>query len=216
MVGNFDISFLFTCFSELWDKLLSARKRYVGKISAQEVASLMIQPLPDFYSYLTNTARRAIADLLDKQPFADIIKNETFMINVGDFMANTMPVYIESKNKDCKALHKHLGKRLEKEYTFQDYSGLDFPGCSYTYSDFSYSQFRKSSLINMSLEGSVLIGANFNKANMENCCLNNCPIYEADFTHTILKNASFINAWGRAGLPNEKQWLHAGFYLTEE
>ena len=56
MVGNFDISFLFVYFSELWDKLLSARKRYVGRISAQEVASLMIQTLPDFYLYLANTA----------------------------------------------------------------------------------------------------------------------------------------------------------------
>ena len=211
MIGEYDISFLFVYFSELWDKLLSARKRYVGKVAAQEVASFMLQTLPDFYSYLANIARRAIVELFDKQPFTDIIKNGAFKISVGDYMAYTTPVYIESKNKDIKVLHKHLKKRLEIGYTFQDYSGLDYSGCSFTYTDFSYSQFRHSRLINMSIEGSILIGASFYKAHMENCCLNNCSIYETDFTHTILRNASFINARGRAGLPNDKEWRHVGF-----
>ena len=210
IIGEFDISQLFVFFNELWDKLLSARKRYVGKVTAKDVTSIMIQALPEFYSYLANIVRRAIPDLLDKQPFANIIKNETFKIYVGDYMANTIPVYIESKKKDSKALHKQINKRLDKEYTFQDYSGLDFSGRSYTYIEFSYSQFRHCNMTNASLEGSALIGASFQKANMENCCLNNCAIYEADFSHAVLKNARLINVRGRAGLPNEKEWLHAG------
>jgi hypothetical protein len=140
-----------------------------------------------------------------------IIKNEIFMINVGAYMVKTVPVYIESTNKDIKTLHKHLEKRLEKEYTFQDYSNLDFSECIYIYTDLSYSQFRKSCMINMSLDGSSLTGTSFYRANMENCCLDNCHIYEADFSHTILINATFINARGRAGLPSEKVWRHAGF-----
>jgi hypothetical protein len=211
IIGEYDISFLFVYFNELWDMLLSVRKRYAGKVAAQEVASFMIQALPDFYSYLASIARRSIMDLSDKQPFAAIVKNETFRVDVGDYMASTAPVYVESKNKDSKALSKHFKKRLEKEYTFQDFSGLDFSGCSFTYTEFSYSQFRHSRLINMSLEGSILIGASFYKANMENCCLCNCSIYETDFTHAILRNANFVNARGRAGLPNDKEWRHAGF-----
>ena len=99
MVGEYDISFLFVYFNELWDKLLAERKRYVGKVTAREIKSFMIEALPDFYSYLTNIARFAIKDCVDKSPFADIDKNEKFMVNIGDYMAKTENIYTEQKNK---------------------------------------------------------------------------------------------------------------------
>ena len=211
MIGTYDISFLFVYFDELWDKLLSTRKRFVGKVTSHEVTSFLIHTLPDFYSYLANTARRAVVELYDKHPLTEILKNETFMISVGDYMVNAEPIYIEGTNKNVKALIKYFSKQLEHEYTFGDYSGLDFSGCSFTYTEFSYSQFRHSFMNNMSLEGSVLTGANFYKAKMENCCLDNCFIYETDFSYAVLKNARFINARGRSGLPDKKEWKNAGF-----
>ena len=39
LIGELDISFLFIYFNELWDKLLSARKSYAGKVTAREIAS---------------------------------------------------------------------------------------------------------------------------------------------------------------------------------
>jgi len=211
MVGEYDISFLFGYFDELWDKLLSARKRYVGKVTAQEVAAFMLEILPDFYSYLINIARFAITDCIDKKPFIDIAKNEAFRVNVGDYKAKTEPVFTVSKNKDAVALAKWFEERLENEYCFEDYSGLDFSGRSFTHTEFRYSQFRDSNLNNVSLENSALIGASFRRARMENCRLDNCSIYEADFSYAILRNASFVSARGRAGLPNEKEWRHVGF-----
>gem|GEM_PF-6588908 len=80
MVGEYDVSFLFAYFDELWDKLLSARKRYAGKVTVQEVATLMMDALPDFCSYFTNIARFAIAGHSGKSPFAEIAKGETFQI----------------------------------------------------------------------------------------------------------------------------------------
>jgi len=211
LIGEYDISFLFACFDELWNKLLGARKRYVGKVTAQEITSFMMQTLPDFYSYLVNTARFAIMGLVDKKPFSDIAMNDELKINVGGYMAGTEPVFVVSKNKDAEALAEKFKERLENEYTFEDYSGLDFSGRSFMFTEFRYSQFRYSCLNNASLEGSALIGASFHKAVMENCCLNNCSIYEADFSYAKLKNSSFVNAQGRAGLPNAKEWRYAGF-----
>jgi len=210
-IGEYDISFLFIHFDELWNKLLAQRKRYVGKVRAQEVKTIIMQALPDFYSYLTNIARFAITDILDKKPFIDIIKNDPFKVTVGEYMARTEPIYVESKNKDVKELAEWFDERLENTYTFEDYSDLDFSAHFFTYTEFRYSHFRRSNFNNATLEGSTLIGTSFYRAQMENCCLNNSSIYEADFSYANLKNASFINARGRAGLPNKEEWRHVGF-----
>lgn len=211
MAGEYDLSFLFVCFNELWDRLLSERKRYVGKVTAQEVTAFMMRALPDFFSYLINIARFAITDSVDKNPFADIKKNDVFRINTGDYMAGTEPVFTVKKVKNADTLAEWFSERLENEYTFEDYSCLDFSGRSFTFTEFRYSQFRHSRLNNASLEGSALIGASFYRARMENCRLDNCSVYEADFSYATLKNASFAFARGRAGLPNEKEWKHVGF-----
>lgn len=211
MLGEYDISFLFIYFDELWDKLLSERKRYVGKVTAQEVTSFMLNTLPDFYSYLTNIARSAIVDCVDEKMFIDIAKNDIFRVNVGDYMAKTEPVFTVSKNKDASVLAELFKERLENEYTFEDYSDLDFTGRSFTYTNFRYAQFQDSRLNNVSFEGSILIGAKFYRAAMRSCCLDHCAIYEADFSYAMLENASFVNVRGRAGLPERKEWRHVGF-----
>ena len=211
IIGEYDISFLFIYFGELWDKLLSLRKLFVGKVRALEVVAFMMQALPDFFSYLADIARFSIAEFVDKSLLANINKNKLFRINVGSYLAKTENVYIERKNKNVDKLAMWFSERLENKYTFEDFSGLDFSGHFFTFTEFRYSQFRNACLNNVSLKGCALIGTNFQNAQMENCCLDNCSIYEADFSHAYLKNASFVKARGRAGLPNPEKWQHVGF-----
>jgi uncharacterized protein YjbI with pentapeptide repeats len=211
MIGEYDISFLFDSFEELWNKLLSERKRYVGKVPAREITTFMINTLPDYYSYLTNIARFAIADVVEQSPFTDITKDDIFKVKIGDYMAYSEPVFIGRKNKDAKKLIELVEERRDSGFIFEDYSYLDFSGCSFTFTDFSYSQFRNTNLNGVTLEGADLTGTNFRYANMENCCMNNCSIYEADYSYANLTNASFVNVCGQAGLPDEKEWSNVGF-----
>ena len=102
MIGEYDISFLFDHFDALWDKLLVQRKRYVGKVSSQEVTSFMIEAIPKFYSYLVSIARFAIIDCVEEKPFIDIMKNDVFKVRVGDYMAKTEPVFTQKKNKNVE------------------------------------------------------------------------------------------------------------------
>jgi len=211
LIGEYDISFLFVYFDELWNKLLSERKRYVGKVAARDITAFMMEVLPVFSAYLANIARFAIAGCIEEKMFDGINKNDVFRVNVGDYMAKTENVYIEKKNKDAEALTKWFEEKLVNKYTFNDYSGLNFSGHSFSFTDFRYSQFCYSCLQNVSFEGSALIGVNFHNGRMDNCCLDNCSINEADFSHAILNNASFVNARGRAGLLNDKEWQQVGF-----
>jgi len=210
-VGEYDLSFMFVYFSEFWDYLLSERKRYVGKVSAHDITAFMIEALPKFYSYLTNIARFSIMEQMDKSPYADIVKGDRFSVNVGNYMASTEPVYVEHKTKNADKLIEWFSEQPSDKYVFEDYSNLDFSGKAFLYTDFRYARFQGSALNNTGFNGSMLIGTNFRNAQMVNCCLDNCAIYEADFSHAILRKSSFVNARGRAGLPNKEKWRHVGF-----
>ncbi|MCL1873566.1 MAG: pentapeptide repeat-containing protein [Clostridiales bacterium] len=211
MVWEYDISFLFVHFDELWDKLLTQRKRYVGKVSAQEVTSFMIEALPKFYSYLINIARFAITDCIDEKPFTDIVKNDIFKVRIGDYMAQTEPVFTQKKNKNADKLANWFSEKLKYDYVFEDCAGLDFSARDFFNTAFRYVQFRRTILNDAILQSCSLIGASFYKAQMENCLLDNSTIYEADFSYANMKNASLIYVRGRAGLPNENEWKHVGF-----
>ena len=210
-VGEYDVSFLFVYFDELWDKLLSVRKRYVGKVTAREIAVFMLRALPEFYSYLVVVARSAIVELVGKSQLADIEKNDRFKINVGDYMGNTETVFTECKNKDADKLDGWFSEQLPDKYNFGDYSGLDFSGKSFYYTDIRFARFQNSILNHTVFDCCILIGSNFRKADMESSRLDNCFISESDFSYANLKNASFVNVFGRAGLPNENEWRYVGF-----
>jgi len=156
---------------------------YVGKVTSREITALMLQTLPNFYSYLANLARLAIKTLIDQSPFTDIIKTDTFKVNIGDYIASTEPIYTESKNKDANKLAEWFADRLENEYTFEDFSHLDFSHQNFTFTEFRYSHFRHTNLSHTNLQGCALIGANFHHANLEHCTLDNCSIYETDFSY---------------------------------
>jgi hypothetical protein len=74
---------MFVYFDKLWDDLISLKKRYTGKVSAQEVTAYMLGALPSFYSYLKSIAHFAIMDCAFDKAFHDIEKNEFFKVRVG-------------------------------------------------------------------------------------------------------------------------------------
>jgi uncharacterized protein YjbI with pentapeptide repeats len=191
-ISSYDISDLFIHFDKLWNDLLALRKRYVGKVSAQDVTSFMLQTLPEFYAFLQGIARFAVADLADKRPFTNIIKSEKFVVNIGDFMAKTHTVYTEWKNNNELAVW--LVNNPENVTILGDYSGLDFSGIDLSQLDLSYTQFRGSTLVETNFYGSILTGANFRNANMKGCYIEECSILEADFSYANLMNASFMYA----------------------
>ncbi|MCL2153893.1 MAG: pentapeptide repeat-containing protein [Oscillospiraceae bacterium] len=220
-VGEYDISYLFVHFNELWDKLIAHRKRFIGKVNAHEVTVFMMQSLPGLYAHIVNIVRFGIANSVDGKPFVDIVKNDVFTIRVGDYMAKTEPVFTLKKHKNADTLANWFSHKLTFEYMFEDCSGLDFTSRDFSYKVFRYVQFRGTIFNDASLQGCSLNGASFRYAQMENCRLCNATVNEADFSYANLKNANLVNVYGRvgfgksgfvrAGLPDEVELQHVGF-----
>jgi len=45
VISEYDVSFLFIYFDELWDNLISLRKYYIGKVTNREISAFMIETL---------------------------------------------------------------------------------------------------------------------------------------------------------------------------
>ena len=202
-LGSCDISELFVFYDRLWEDLLALRKRYVGKVSTQDINEFMLQSLPEFYSFLEGIIRIVVTDLADKNPFTNIIKCEKFLVNVGDYMSSTHTVYTEWKSRD--ELAKKLSDNPDNVEILGDYSGLDFSDKDLSQLDLRYVQFRGSTLKDTNLYSSLLTGANFRNANMEGCYIEECSISEADFSHANLKNASFMFSGPEESIDEEEQ-----------
>ena len=211
LAGSYNLSFLFVFFDKLWDDLMNLKRRYLGKVSVQNVTTYMMRILPDFYSYFANIARFALVNCFDRGSCADINKNEEFIVNIGDYMVQTETVYIENKLKNADKLTIWFKEQLWNEYVFGDYSSLDFSCNTFLYTDFRYARFQNSTLNYADFRGSWLTGANFRGAIMEGCCLDNCSLFEADFSNAILKKASFKNVRAKIGLSNKNEWQFVGF-----
>jgi uncharacterized protein YjbI with pentapeptide repeats len=211
LIGTYDVSFMLVYFNMLWDDLINTKRRYAGLVSAQDVTTIMLQTLPDFFSYLINIARFAIMEECDSTSLGGICKNKVFEVKVGGYMVPSETVYSETKDKNAYELIEWFHEQLDREYIFGDYSDLDFSGESFEGTDFRYARFQNSVLKNTSFRDSSIIGVNFCNADMERSLFENSSIYEANFSDTILKNAYFNNARGKAGLADKENWEFAGF-----
>ena len=210
MISAYDIAPVFVYFDELWNALNKTSKDFSGKVSPHDITHYMLrEALPDFYFYVASIARFAVMDCAYTKPFTEIIKNDVFKINIGDYMVLTEPVYIYKKDKDAKKITDWFAQKLPLTYNFNDFSNLDFSGCQFQDNDLRYSYFRECVLVNTTFAESSLDGCCFYKADMEGCDLSDCILYEANFERANLKNARFADS--RAGLPGGRMWSHPGF-----
>ena len=210
-VCDHDVSSLFVHYGELWDGLMKLERYFVNTPLMDHAKTFFLDSLPSFYAYLTKTARRSMAGIVESGALDFIKKNDRFVISVGEYMAMKTPAYVEDRLRNAKKISRWFGKNLGGKYMFGDYSDLDFSGQVFQSIDFSYSRFKGSNLSRASLIFSSLVGANFSGANMEECLLNGCAIHEADFSDAVLRNANFAGAKAKTGLFDKSKWKHVGF-----
>jgi len=211
-VGRLDISVLFKYFDELWQELITVRKQYIGKVSAQEVTAFIMQEAaPKFYSYVTVLCRFSILECIGRDYFGAIKKTPRFVINSGEYMAQTEAVYKENAKKDRDEILSWFADRKKYEYCFEDFSGLDFSDENIAGIDCRYADFRNADLKNVNFTYANLTGARFCGADLENADFSYALLYEADFSGANLKNARLDFA--SFDFENQKKdvWKRPGF-----
>lgn len=210
-VGNFDFSFLFTKYRELWAELMSSRKRFAKAVTAQETISFLLSCASQFYKYIASAFRFSILSCVETEPFLCVQRADEFEINVGEYMAYTEAIYKENRKRTSKATLDWFSMREEYEYAYEDFTGLDFSGADLSEIDLRYADLRRATLAGTDLQDALLHGARFCQANLRGADLRYCQIHEADFSGADLTNARFTAADAYRGAPDPDKWLNAGY-----
>lgn len=210
-IGDFDFSYLFQKYWELWDQLLNYRKRFAGEVAAQEITEFLLSCARSFYSYVVSVCRFSILPCIEKEPFLTVLRAEEFEINIGEYMSHTEAIYKENQKRDAKTSLKWFSNRKEYEYAFEDFTGLDFSGADLSEIDLRYSDLRRAILKGTDFQDSMLFGTRFCGADMRDADLRYCLLHEADFTGACLENANFIASEAYAGVPSQSVWQITGY-----
>lgn len=210
-VGNFDYSFLFTGYRELWAKLLSSRKRYPADVNAQEIRSFLLSCAGQFFKYVAALCRFSVIGCIESEPFLSIKRDSHFEINSGEYMAYTEAVYKENRTRTAESCLNWFALRHEYAYAFEDFSGLDFSGADLSEIDLRYADLRNANLTGTNLEDSMLNGSRFCHASLKGANFKYCQLHEADFTGANLTNACFTSAHAHRGVLWQAEWMVPGF-----
>lgn len=206
VVGLMDISPYFIKMEELKEELLKERKRYKNRISKSEILEQLVPYFKSFYKYFTSTCRFGILDCIELPEFERINRIDKFEINVGEYMADTEPVYKENQEKDSEDMLIWFKDREEFDYAFEDFVELDFSDEDLSEIDLRYADLRKTNLKHTNLQDALLISTRFCGANLEQADLKYCSLYEADFTGANLEQADFAYAEGDSEIVYDEIW----------
>lgn len=210
-IGSFDYSFVFTKYRELWNELISSRKRFAGAVTAQETISFLLTSASIFYRYVASIFRCSILPCVETEPFLSIRRADEFEINVGEYMAYTEAIYKENRTRTSADALNWFQLREEFAYAFEDFSGLDFSGSDLSEIDLRYADLRRTTLTGTDFQDSLLYGTRFCHANLRGADLRYCQIHEADFSGADLTDARLNATTGYRGAPDTENWTLTGF-----
>lgn len=210
-VGSFDYSFVFTKYRELWNELMTSRKRFAGAVTAQETISFLLTCASIYYRYVASIFRYSILPCVETEPFLSVRRADEFEINVGEYMAYTEAVYKENHTRTSADALDWFRLREEFVYAFEDFSGLDFSGADLSEIDLRYADLRRADLTGTDFQDSLLYGTRFCHASLRGADLRYCQIHEADFSGADLTDARLNTTTGYQGVPDKENWTLTGF-----
>ncbi len=179
---QYNVTFIYKYFEEMWLKLLKERKKYIFKINDTDVNNLMLKIINKFHYYIVSLMRNSIVDLTETEEFIKLNKYDEFNIHTGKFYDEFDVIYRENKEKNIIKIKKEINK-LEK-YTNKDLKDLELVDIDFSVYDLRGTDFRNSKIINSNLSYKMLAGVKFK----------NCEITNTSFESSFLSEVNFENA----------------------
>ena len=211
-VELYDASWVFRFFDQLWSELTEQAKTYMGVITLPDIEQMMLKEAANYHQYVVSLARYALPTSVMCAEYAQLKKDDTMEIRVGEYVGLSEVVYQENHSeRDPAAIKKWLEEKAEDDYAYEVFFNLNLSQGHYEELDLRYSDFRKSDLSYSRLSGCLLIGANLKGCNMTESDLSDSFIHETNFSDSVLKQANFQGVEGASGLPDPTTWDMPGF-----
>lgn len=212
IITFYDASWLFRFLIEEIEELRQRSRTFIGAISEAELDSILLKEAGYYHQYFVSLARYALADVDTFFEYANLERNQTVDIRIGEYLDISELVFKEDyEEKDIEEVKTWLNQKLTNEYIYDSFKELDLSSGDYKTIDLRYSFFQKSNLSESNLRESMLIGSNFKNSKLINSDLSFSLIHEADFSNCNLQGANFLRAQGYSGLDQPTKWDKPGY-----
>jgi uncharacterized protein YjbI with pentapeptide repeats len=212
--GEFDVSFFYRHFEDVWQKLLKIFRKYVMQISIADVERIMFDHLDYFHKYVVELMRYSLIDALDTDEYLALDKEEIVEIQSGEYYEPCDIIHMEHKGKNHIEIKKWLDENKKMDYCFQDFRGIDLCNLHYHGIDLRYTDFRDSRLDGVNIFTGLLMGTKFKNSSMKDANLMVCMIHDANFENADMTGAKFQYCVTFTGKNEVNRWKYTGFTGT--
>jgi BTB/POZ domain-containing protein KCTD9 len=101
---KFEAKEFFKQLDELYEYLVKNAKKYVGKVSVDDVEIIIQKEITNYIRYVISIARIAIESIQEKEEFKKLEKEEKFTVYVGEYKDESEKIYIEENKKEEKEI----------------------------------------------------------------------------------------------------------------
>lgn len=192
----FPVDFLFAGLDELWERLKTEQKKYMGKVNSYDVDFMMQELAAECNSLVGNGLRYALRDVEDSPEFAAVKKAVLWDIRWGEYCGPAILAArvdrIPKTGEQWKEAVLKSGeeKNLSETCWYQmELSGQDCRGMR-----FLFTTFEECVLRNIDFTGADLTGARFKNCTLEDCSFEAAALKTAYFEHCVWNNPEFKNA----------------------
>lgn len=211
-----DLKFLFEPFVELKQKLLEARKKYLGKINIYDIQAIIFEIAVKVFNELSGVVREWLWDLDEEEWIKNPIIDDFYIVKWSEYLGQSETVFaMDNKQKSITDLLELKKKSKEKNiyiYTvwkncdfqeaefkeenmlFINFKGSSLKKINFINTNMVRAQFKNTSIKECKFEEAILISSSFEGAKINDCDFVGSDLREVDFKDSIISNSSFKDA----------------------
>jgi len=193
----YDCSWLLKFIHEYNEKLSIEAKKYVGKVTKEDIERIKWESLnKDYKGFLIPMFRNALENIIKLEEYKTMKKALEFSISVGEYKDLTQPIWVESeKEVSLSELKFDIEQKNENKIVFKHFKNLDLSNGIYENTNFMYTKFETMNFTNCNLHDDIFMGSKFWNCNLQNADLSYSVLWFSDFEGSNLRGAdfSFVN-----------------------
>lgn len=192
--GEYDVSEIFSFISLYETALETERSKYAGQISASDVKSLLLEESMKYTDIITELIRLALKRAVQIPSYQSVLREEYFIIQVGEFRDISYTVYVEDRRaKNPKDIIRLLETK-EEEHQYEIFEQIELEGGDFTDLRMAYSSGKGSHFTKNRFQRALMVSCEFQETTFKEVNFKDAQLLELDFTGAHLENINFEDA----------------------
>ncbi|MEW8956322.1 pentapeptide repeat-containing protein [Clostridium sp.] len=188
-----DLLFIFEPFIILKEKLLKAKKSYLGKVNNYDIQEIIFNLASKCYNQMCDNSRIWMWNLDEEEWIKESSLWDAYLIKWGEYQSKSETIFsMDNREKKVEDILEFKKKPKEKmPFVYSVWKDSILKDADLSEEDLLFINFKNSKLINMDFTKSNIIKGQFKNTEVVNCRFNHSLLVGSSFENAIIKETSF-------------------------